>query len=67
MGAVGGVGPAGVTLQIAIARRARGVCATLRELNHALRRRQTAAPWFGVRLLYFLWARPDGGFAFVSR
>jgi len=38
MGAVGRVGPAGVTLQFAIARRARGSCATVRELNHALRR-----------------------------
>ena len=40
MGAVGSVGPAGVTLQFAIARRARGLCATVREVDHALRRRQ---------------------------
>ena len=40
MGAVGRVGPAGVTLQFAIARRARGSCATMRELNLALRRRR---------------------------
>jgi len=33
MGAVGSVGPAGVTLQFAIARRALGSCATVRELN----------------------------------
>jgi hypothetical protein len=33
MGAVGSVGPAGVTLRFAIARRARGSCATVRELN----------------------------------
>jgi len=40
MGAVGSVGPAGVTLQFAIARRARGLCATVRELNLAHRRRR---------------------------
>ena len=40
MGAVGSVGPAGVTLRFAVARRARGLCATVRELNHALRRKQ---------------------------
>ena len=40
MGAEGSVGPAGVTLQIAIAGRGRGLCATLRGLNHALRRRR---------------------------
>ena len=33
MGALGSVGPAGVTLLFAIARRARGSCATVRELN----------------------------------
>ena len=40
MGAVGSVGPAGVTLQFAIARVARDSWATVRELNLALRRRQ---------------------------
>ena len=40
MGAVGSVGPAGVTLQFAIARRALGSCAAVREVDHALRRRQ---------------------------
>ena len=35
MGAEGSVGPAGVTLPFAIARSARGLCATMRELNPA--------------------------------
>src|SRR6188768_1508342 len=43
MGAVGSVGPAGVTLQFAIARRGHGSCSTVRELNLAHRRRR--APW----------------------
>ena len=43
MGAAGSVGPAGVTLRFAIARRARGSWATVRELNLAPRRRR--APW----------------------
>jgi hypothetical protein len=40
LGPVGSVGPAGVTLQFAIARRARGACATVRELTLALSRRR---------------------------
>jgi len=51
MGAVGSVGPAGVALQFAIARRARGSCATVRELNLALRR--TRAPWLLGRFSEF--------------
>src|SRR6188768_161120 len=43
MGAVGSVGPAGVTLQFALARRGHGSCATVQELNLAHRRRR--APW----------------------
>jgi hypothetical protein len=42
MGAAGSLAPGGVTLQFAIAMRARGSCATVRELNLALRR--TKAP-----------------------
>jgi hypothetical protein len=40
MGAAGSAGHAGVTLQFAITRRARRSCATVRELNLALRRWQ---------------------------
>ena len=42
MGAAGGRGAFGVTLQFALARSARGFCATRRELN--LARRRTRAP-----------------------